>query len=345
MLPHKFLHVALTLALFLVALLNRVPADEPKEADDNAVKAAEPGTLIVIDGAGKEHKLKTWKFTAGLRHLSWLAPAAAPEKAPADKEKDAKPAPKARPTPTGPEALVVREDNSTLWANGILTLVPLDRLRAIDFDNETETMKVRVAISAKPEDDLTLTGTTQFKGINQIGIDAEVDKGDLGIAEVRFTGGSPKGIRGVRFSVPKVAAEAKDGRPAAITYGDRSGKHVVNVTDLQGLYKTLDGEMLSGLLFFKKTVKIDVAKLKKLVPHKDEGSATEPVWGVTLKSGGDEETLSLMTRVQIDGKDAQLEGLLGRVPAGFKLFPIHLLQEVEFDVKKDESEVKPKPEK
>ena len=30
---------------------------------------------VVVDANGKEHKLKTWKFTAGTRHLSWLAPA------------------------------------------------------------------------------------------------------------------------------------------------------------------------------------------------------------------------------------------------------------------------------
>jgi hypothetical protein len=73
------------------------------------------------------------------------------------------------------------------------------------------------------------------------------------------------------------------------------------------------------------------------VPNKAE---EDTIWGVTLKSGGDEEMLSLMTTVQLDGKNAQLEGLLGRSASGYKLFPVHLLQEVEFDVKKDEAEPK-----
>jgi len=236
---------------------------------------------------------------------------------------------------------VVREDNSTTWANGVLTLVPLDRLRSVEFNAEKETIAVRVATSAKPEQDLTLTGSTEFQGINKLGIEAEVDKGELGVADVRFSGGTPKGIRGVRFPAPKLPAEVvKDARQAAVSYGDKKSKHVANVTELQAIYRTADGEVLSGLLFFKKTIKVDMAKLKKIVPHKEEGTLNEPVWGVTLKSGGDEETLTLMTRVQLDGKDAQLEGILGRVPAGYKLFPVHLLTEIEFDVKKDEGEVK-----
>jgi hypothetical protein len=337
--PQLILTAVLTLMLgAAAALVGTSAADEPKKGDepkkaDDTPKAVEPGTLVVIDAAGKEHKLKSWKFTAGIRHLSWLA-AAAPEKEPAEKE----PKPRPKPGQGGPEALAVREENSTVWANGVLTLVPLDRLRSVEFDAEKETITVRVATGAgKPETDLTLTGTTQFQGINKLNIDAEVDKGELGVAEVRFLGGVAKGIRGVRFPAPKAVPEMKEGRPAAVTYGDKKGKHVVNVTDLQGLYRTADGEVLSGLLFFKKTIKIDVAKLKKIVPNKAE---EDTIWGVTLKSGGDEESLSLMTNVQLDGKNATLEGLLGRAPSGYKLFPVHLLHEVEFDVKKDEAEPK-----
>ena len=323
------LPAVLTLALVAAVHSGLTPADEPK--------AAEPGTLVIVDGAGKEHKLKSWKFTAGIRHLTWLAPVAPPEKDPEEKkEKGSKAAPKAKPL-AGPEAFIVREDNSTTFENGVETLVPLDRLRAIDYDAEKQTIAVRVSTSAKAEQDLTLTGPTKFLKINKLGIDAEVDKGDLGVADVRFLGGVPRGIRGVRFPAPKPPAEAKEGRPAAISYGDSKGKHVVNVADLQALYRTTDGEVLSGLLFFKKTIKIDVAKLKKITLHKEE---RETVWGLTLKSG-DEEMLSLLPQVQLDGKDALLEGLLARVPAGYKLFPVHLMSEIEFDVKKDESEAKP----
>jgi hypothetical protein len=343
MMPRSLLSAVLTLGLFAPTVIG-LCADEPKKPDDakkadEAPKAADPGTLIVLDGAGKEHKLKTWKFSSGIRNLEWLA-AAAPDQEPADKDKGAK-APKAKGS--GPEALAFREENSTAYKDGVLTLVPLDRLRAIDYDLEKEKVTARVAISAKPGEDVPLTGSTEYKGINKLAIDAEVDKGDLGLAEVHFASGGAKGIKGVRFPPPKPAAEVKDARPAALTYGDRKGKHVVNVTDLQGLYRTADGEVLSGLLFFKKTIKIDVSKLKKISARAEEGTLEEPIWGVTLKSGGDEETLTLMSTVQLDGKNGQLEGLLGRVPAGYKLFPVHLIQEIEFDVRKDEGEKKPKP--
>src|SRR5262245_30037840 len=45
--------------------------------------------LVITDASGKEHKVKTWKFTAGTRHLSWLAEAPAEEKK-EDKDKDEK---------------------------------------------------------------------------------------------------------------------------------------------------------------------------------------------------------------------------------------------------------------
>ena len=228
------------------------------------------------------------------------------DKAPAEKEKGGK-APKAKAN-TGPEALALREENSTAYKDGVMTMIPLDRLRAIDFDGEKEKVTVRVAVSEKPEEDLRLTGSTEYKGINKLAIDAEIDKGELGLAEVHFSGGSPKGIKGVRFPPPKLAAGAKDARPAALTYGDRKGKYVVNLTDLQGLYRTADGEVLSGLLFFKKTIKIDVSKLKKIAAHADEGTLEEPVWGVTLKSGGDEESLTLMSTVQLDGRAPNSRG-------------------------------------
>ena len=89
---------------------------------EDAPKPAEPGTLLLIDGGGKEQKIKAWKYTAGTRRLSWLAPAekgdAKTEKEkPADKDKPAgkdrltvKPA--GRPAAVGPEALVVRDANA-----------------------------------------------------------------------------------------------------------------------------------------------------------------------------------------------------------------------------------------
>jgi hypothetical protein len=303
--------------LALVLGAAAVPADDPP-------KAAEPGTLIVVDAAGKEQKLKSWKFVGGTRPLSWLAAA---EKEP---EKGAKPA-------AAPEALEFRDENSTNFVEGILTLIPLDQLRAIDYDNDKKTVSARAATGPKDEADEVLTGTTRFEKINKLIIEAEVDKGDLGIAELKFLGGVPNGIRGVRFPPPKVAAAGPAGRPAVVTTADRQKKTTQKVTDLKPLYRTTGGEQLHTQMFFKKTLKIDVAKVQKLVAR--GGEADEGTWQVTLKDGGD-ETLTLLPAVALDGKAAKLEGLLGRVPAGYKLFPMHAISEVQFDMSEE-----PKPDK
>src|SRR5262249_23401796 len=95
------------------AWLAAVPAADPPPA-------APEGTLVVLDGAGKEQKRKAWKLVLGPRPLGWLAPA--------PKEGDDK-----KPAPAGPEALEFRDENSTTFQEGISTLIPLDRIRAIDY--------------------------------------------------------------------------------------------------------------------------------------------------------------------------------------------------------------------
>src|SRR5262249_4888469 len=157
--------------------------------------------------------------------------------------------------------------------------------------NEKETVSVHVAVGDKPDADEVLTGTTKYKNINKLAIEAEVDKGDLGVAELKFLGGVPRGIRGVRFPPPKAPA-APTGRAASVTTSDGRTKTTRKVHDLQPLYATAGGERLSPLLFFKKTLKIDVAKLQKLqAVEGGEGEGAE--WQVTLK-GGNEETLTLL---------------------------------------------------
>jgi hypothetical protein len=305
-------------------------ADEPP-------KAAEPGTLVILDRAGKEQKLKTWKFANGTRRLSWLAPVM-PAKDKDDKDGKAKdrpkpPASKNDKSAAGLEALEFREEHSTQFKDGVLTLVPLDRIRSLDYD-EKAGVSLRVAASDKADDDVILKGLTKYVGINKLTIEAEVDKGDLGVAEIKYLGGVPKGIRGIRFPPPKVPAAAQAGRPAFVTIADSDDKTAHKVADLRPLYKLRDDvERIAPTLFFKKTLKIDIAKVQKLrvVENSDGAEFT-----VTLKDGA-EETLTLLRDVMLDGKPARLEGLMGRVPAGYKLFPLHAVTEIQFDEMKEES--------
>lgn len=317
--------VALCCGLAVVCGLLPARAQEP----------AKDAPLVIVDAGGKEQKIKAWKFAAGTRHLAWLA---APNEKPAAVDPKDKPAPVKAPVKTvraavGPEALELREDQSTTYVDGILTLIPLDRIRVIDYDDAKQSVAVKLATGDKAESDEALTGTTKFRGINKITIEAEVDKGDLGIAEVKFLGGIAKGIRSLAF--PKAqAAPAPTGRLATVTINDKE-KHAQKVHDLQALYRLPDGtEKLLPTVMFKKTLKIDLAKVAKI--HSVEGSKPDDAeWVVTLKDG-EENTLSLLKTIPIGEQQGTLEGLLGKVPAGWKLYPAHTFTEIVFDEAKKE---------
>lgn len=332
---YRFKPLLLVLALGLLGVLSLCAGSAEDAVSQDAPKS-ELTSLIVLDSAGKEQKLKTWKFVQGTRRLAWLAPAAegtdpgskAPAREPATPKKvGAKQGP-ALPA-VGPEALAFREENSTTFVNGILTLIPLEQLHSLDFDAEKQLATARVTLRDKADEEITLTGTTKYEKINKIAVEAEVDKGDLGVAEIRYLGGVARGgIRGLRFPAAK-KVQAPAGRPATVSIQDKGKKTEMPVSDLQALYRVANGgERLSPLLFFKKTLKLDVAKIRKIIATDGEGQ--DPSLQVTLKDGN-EETLTLLQSVTLDDKPATLEGLLGRVPAGYKLFPIHTVGEVEFE--------------
>jgi hypothetical protein len=310
--------VAIPVLALAVHAADKEPAKEP-------ARTAEPGTLIVVDAAGKEQKLKTWKFAAGTRRLGWLAPAKTPEPK-KEPDKDKGPA-RGRPAPlAGPEALEFRPDTEIHFVEGVLVLIPLDRLRTLDCDNEMETVTAKVA-GAGGTDEI-LTGSTKYKKINKLVLEAEVDKGDLGIAEVRFFGGTPRGIRGSRFPSPQAPPAGPASRPAVVTSVDGTKKTTHKVADLMPLYRFPDGERLLPTLMFRKTLKIDVGKVRKITVT--EGDRDDANWQVQLKDGSD-ETLVLLPSIEVDGRKGTLEGLVGRVPAGWKLFPTASIGEVVFD--------------
>jgi hypothetical protein len=282
-------------------------ADEPPRS----------GTLVIVDAAGKEQKVTGWRFTAGTRRLGWLAAAGA-----------------AKDKAAGPEALVVRDELKFHFLAGVVTLVPVDRLRSIRFEDEK--MTVRAAAGPRSEDDAVLVGTTAYKGINKLTLEADVDRGDAGVATLTYQGGVPRGIKAVRFAEPK-AEPVKPGRPAVVVTLDRDVEKSHTVSDLQPLYLFAGGrEALSNTLLFKKTLKLDVAKLKSITAGDDEGD--EPVWRVVPKEG-DESTLTLLTAATIDGEKATLLGLVGRVPFGYKLIPIKRVKSVTFDAEGEKKKV------
>jgi hypothetical protein len=268
--------------------------------------------LGIVNAAGKQEKLLRWHFTQGTRKLSWLA-------APEDKA-------------GGPECLQLREEHSTTYVEGILTLIPLGSLKAIDYDPDKKS--VRVTALATDGKDVILSGTTKYQNFNRIALDGEADLGELGAAEVKLQGGDAKGVRGVRFPAPQPASEVR-GRTATVLADDKE-KSVHAVAGLTPLY--LSGSTYRTLpeLMFKKTVKIDLdkmIKLRRLPPADKKQTALE--FEVTLGSG-EQHNLTLLTKIEHDGKTAQLVGLVGQVAVGYKLFPLHTIAELRFEEKKKE---------
>jgi hypothetical protein len=349
----------ITLAGGLVSVVLGTPAVRADEGDKGEAKPVPAGTLVVIDNSGKEHKLKSWKFVKGTEHLSWLAkPAKKDEDAKEEKEEPKKKNTKqsaAPKGPSGPECLVFRDDNSTDLDKGIITYIPLNRIRAIDYDNEKRTVTVHVVKSGKKgEDEEVLTGATKYTD-NKIAIEAESDLGDLGVATVKFQGGTAKNsIKGLRFSEPKVKPAEPKGRPAEVTAADKD-KTVHKVTNLQPVYVLADrSQRLIPTLLFKKTVKIALPKIQKLaaVETSEKGATLE--YEVTLKDGKTHTLILLNNTSPLDGKEALLLGFVGEMAAGYKFFPVELppnnvFTTIEFDgakeEKKDEDKKEEKKEK
>ncbi|HLW68685.1 MAG TPA: hypothetical protein VKS79_25430 [Gemmataceae bacterium] len=277
-------------------------ADEPSKPSG--------GEAVVVDAAGKEVKLKKWHISAGTRKLGWL-------------EKDG----------VAPEALAFRETNSTLFKDGVVTLIPLDRLESLTYDVEKQTVQAKVAGLNQP-----LEGSIRYKEINQITIEAEVDKGDAGIVELKYKGGQLKGgIRSVKFSGAKAGA-APVGEKMFITIADAKQKHPPQaVVQLQALYKVgKEQEKLATTLMFKKTYKVELAQIQSMKVH-DNAETKELECEVTLKDGTT-QTLTPLTATTLDGKPATLEGLLGAVPAGYRLFPLHTVGELSREEPKKEKD-------
>jgi hypothetical protein len=268
------------------------------------------GEAVLVDSAGKEVTLKKWHISSGTHKLTWL-------------EKDG----------IAPEALAFRESNSTLFKDGVITLIPLDRLESLTYDVEKQTVQAKVAGLEQP-----LEGSIRYKEINQITIDAEVDKGDAGIVELKYKGGQLKGgIRSVKFNGAK-AGPAPAGEKMFITIADAKQKHSPQaVFQLQALYKVgKEQEKLAATLMFKKTYKVELAQIQSMKVH-DNAETKEVECEVALKDGAT-QTLTPLTATTMDGKPATLEGLLGVVPAGYRLFPLHAVGELSRDEPKKEKE-------
>src|SRR5262249_27224364 len=212
----------------------------------------------------------------------------------------------------------------------VLTWIPLASLRSIEYDAKKETVTVRVATSDKEADDVVLEGVTGYVGTNIVGIEAMTDLGELGQAKVLFQGGVSRGVQSLRFSAPKPMEPVPAGRAAAVKQASKNQPGFTAV-DLQPLYVVPGGALqTSPHLYFQETVKLDLAKVEKLTQIGSGGGNFD-----VLLKGGQQNPLVLIDRPRApDGKSEwQLEGLVGRFPGGYRLFPMTTIGELRFEDK------------
>jgi hypothetical protein len=203
--------------------------------------------------------------------------------------------------------------------------------------------------------DKPLEGTTKFKDINMITIEAEVDQGASGVADLRYRGGIMKGgFKSVKFpDVKPFEKQPEKGELFSflvVPEGKGTTATVQSVTNVKPLYRFSDGtEKFIPYLIFKKTLKVDFANIQSI--HVGDHNAKEKTaeCEVTLKEGMP-LSVTLLGQVQIEGKNATFVGFLGESPAGYRLFPIHTIQqyqpgEIKLDAPKKEPPKKKTPKK
>lgn len=263
---------------------------------------------VVTDGTGSEFALKKWKIVAGTRNLPW--------------------------EPGKPDAFELRELGSSTFKDGIVTLVPVSRIQEVSWDYDKQIMTVRVAGLEQP-----LTGSTKYKDINVLTIEAEVDKGNAGVAVLRFRGGPSKGgIRSVKFpdaKAPEKQPEVTSRHSFLVPAEGKSkaGPATHQATNVRPLYRVAGGEESLSYLLFKKTLKVEMEGVARLsvgaYSAKDRTAECE----LKLKDGMN-LSVTLLTTFPIDGKPVSLLGFVGTAPAGYRLFPVHTISQMELQEEK-----------
>ncbi len=278
--------------------------------------ADEPGgrldQLTITNLDGQEYRLTGVNFTTGTRRLAWLAdPQAA--------------TPEAR---LGPVAVAFREPNSTTYAKGVLTLVPVKHLESVKYDYEREV--VTLVIKGAREQ---LTGSLEYAGVNVLGI-----VGQAGGKTTTFTAGVrgksavksvvfpdplpvppvPKEAAGKGWSVRLVQSKKAAALPEPPPLIVRNLKTLLALPG--GAEKLIDGipQRKGPPVPFDPNLK----QVELLAHDPDRNFAAAEI---TLATGP-EKVIAIPLLADADKQAGTLVGLLGEVDVGYKLFPLHTVR-------------------
>jgi hypothetical protein len=271
-------------------------------ADDEPGKPA--GEVVVTDVDGKETKLTGVRLTSGTRRLGWLGDPKATN-------------PDAR---LGPQAVEVREPNSTTFARGVITLIPVASLESAKYDYE----KLSVSISVKGLKD-PVQGTLQYRGINTLGIAGTAD----GKAATFTAGAQGKAaVKSVVFPDPKPLPEGKGGVNWAVQIVHPAANNpTVKARNLKVLYQFPGGaERLAEGIPVRKGEPIPFDKNLTRFEMLANDTNTNIAAAEVETGPKTERVVAIPLMVEENGKSGTLVGLVGEVEAGYKLFPLHTIK-------------------
>jgi hypothetical protein len=274
------------------------PKEKPKAKTDE---------VVLTDVDGKETRLSGAKLTTGTRRLAWLAD---PKAATPDEK-------------LGPQAIEVREPNSTTLARGVLTLVPVASVESVKYDYEKLTAYVSVKGVKEP-----VLGTLQYRGINTLGI-----SGTANGKAASFSGGvlGKAAVKSITFPDAKPVEAKAGGRSWAVQIYHPTANHpTVKAKNLKVLFQHSGGtQHLADALPVRKgpSVTFD-AKLSRfeMLDNTDVRDVKYAVADVEAGKG-EERTIVIPLTTEQEGKQTgTLAGLLGEVETGYKFFPLHTIK-------------------
>ncbi len=272
--------------------------------------------VLIVNAEGKETKAKNAKFIVGARHLSWLA----------DPKTPVPPAVKGKPPAVGPEYLEIREGLLFQVKEGVTTLTPIASLKSLDFDKVKKTVTAKVLLEGGGE--VSLIGSTEYLKINKFQLEADVDLGQLGAARKTFKGGEAKeGVQSIRF--PDAVPLAKRDLGTKTKLVTREKDEVTHdIGSLEPLY-TLQGGMIRTwpFLYFQKTVKAELAKIKGMRAVSAEDLKQGTVMEVTLGGKTAPLVVNETPTLAEDLAPPRLIGLVGKTAVGYQIVPLARIHE------------------
>jgi hypothetical protein len=279
------------------------------ESTRGAQKKSETIDAIVTDTEGQETSLQQLSWRGNIRRLGWLGdPQAADEEG-----------------RRGPLAIEIREPNSTTWTKGVLTLVPLRHIAAIEFDYQRQFVTYRIHGLQQ-----VLTGTLQYRGINTFTLTGRTTGGQQRSYTAGLVDAKVPVIKRVIFPQASAIQRPRAGLLWNVKIGQPNAHDpIVPVRNLKPLFAFPDGRerLLESLPLRKADPLTFGAHLQRCEILANDPNNHYAAAELTV-ADGTERLVAIPLMLTEEGQTGLLQGLLGEIDAGWKLFPLHTIRVV-----------------